>query len=165
MVILLSTLTIIALMVATAAVSMALLKPFPIEWLYYHYFIRKPIVWSIFTATSLWIAWETWRTGSVPLWSLLPLFLMGIAVVLTYRLHQEAAFQAVDFPRMADDPGRLPPRPAPRESRAGCALRRVLVLLEALPPIEQAHPRVGRMAVCLPLWLAEAHALVRSKTG
>lgn len=108
MVIFLSTLTVIALAVATAAVSMALLKPFPVEWLYYHYFIRKPVVWSIFAGTGAWIAWETWRTGSVPLWSLLPLFLMGLAVALAYRLHQEAAFQAVDFPKLADDPSRLP---------------------------------------------------------
>ena len=33
---------------------------------------------------------------------------MGLAVVLTYRMHQETAFPAVDFPAMSDDPFKLP---------------------------------------------------------
>lgn len=108
MIVVLWVLAIIALAVATAAVSMALLRPFPVEWLYYHYFLRKPAVWSMFAGVGAWIAWETWRTGSAPRGSLLPLLLMGVAVVLAYRLHQEAVFQAADFPKMARDPRRLP---------------------------------------------------------
>jgi hypothetical protein len=33
---------------------------------------------------------------------------MALAVALTYRMHQESAFPAVDFPAMAEDPLRLP---------------------------------------------------------
>ncbi len=45
----------VALLVATAAVYMALLKPFPVQWLYYHYFIRKPVVWAIFLGTLIYV--------------------------------------------------------------------------------------------------------------
>ena len=45
-------LSIIALLVGSAAVYMALLKPFPVQWLYYHYFIRKPVVWAFAGARS-----------------------------------------------------------------------------------------------------------------
>jgi hypothetical protein len=34
--------------------------------------------------------------------------LMGLAVILAYRMHQETAFPAVDFPEMSDDPSQLP---------------------------------------------------------
>jgi len=33
---------------------------------------------------------------------------MGLTVVLAYRMHQEAAFRAVNFPAMSDDSIRLP---------------------------------------------------------
>jgi hypothetical protein len=108
MVIAITILTIIALAVGTAAIYMALLEPFPVQWLYYHYFVRKPLVWAIFVGVSLWVAWETWRTGSFPAWTLLPLVLIGLSVVLAYRMHQETVFAAVDFPKLAADPSSLP---------------------------------------------------------
>ena len=98
----------IALLVGTAAIYMALIKSFPIEWLYYHYFIRKPVVWAIFGGSLLWEAWLTISTGSFRLEASVPLSLMGLAVLLTYRMHQETAFPAVDFPEMSDNPSRLP---------------------------------------------------------
>ena len=101
-------LAIIALAVGTAAVYMALLQQFPVQWLYYHYFVRKPIVWTILIGFAAWVCWESWRTGRFPVWSIVPLAMMGLAVVLTYRLHQEAAFQAVDFPSMSRDLHALP---------------------------------------------------------
>jgi hypothetical protein len=101
-------LAIVALLVSTAAIYMALIKPFPVQWLYYHYFLRKPIVWSIFGASLLWVAWLTADSGTVPTSALTPLALMALAIVMAYRMHQETAFPAVDFPAMAEDPLSLP---------------------------------------------------------
>ena len=101
-------LAIIALLVSTAAIYMALIKPFPVQWLYYHYFIRKPVVWAIFGGSLVWVMWLTLTTGSFRLADAVPLGLMGLAVALTYRMHQETAFPAVEFPAMSDDPFQLP---------------------------------------------------------
>ena len=108
MMILLNLLALIALAVATAAIYMAMLQSFPVEWLYYQYFLRKPLTWTILLASVLWVGWTTSRTGIFPLGSLIPLLLMGLAVILAYRMHQEVVFQAVDFPAMAEDPFSLP---------------------------------------------------------
>ena len=101
-------LAIIALLVGTAAIYMALIKPFPFQWLYYHYFIRKPVVWAIFGGSLLWVTWQVITTGSFPTETVVPLALMGLAAVLTYRMHQETAFPVVDFPEMSGDPLQLP---------------------------------------------------------
>lgn len=101
-------LSFIALLVGTAAIYMAMIKPFPVQWLYYHYFIRKPLVWAIFGGSLLWEIWRAIDTGSFRLAALVPLGLMGLAIVLTYRMHQDSAFPAVDFPGMSDDPSQLP---------------------------------------------------------
>jgi len=98
----------IALLIGTAAIYMALVKAFPVQWLYYHYFIRKPLVWSILGGSLTWVAWRAYGAGSFPLETVVPLGLMGLAVVLTYRMHQETAFPAVDFPAMSDDPLQQP---------------------------------------------------------
>jgi hypothetical protein len=103
-------LTIIALATATAAIYMALISSFPVQWLYYHYFIRKPIVWVILVGTVIWVFVITLRTGAFPLWTLIPLVLMCLAVVLTYKMHQEHAFRAIDFPAIAEDVSNLPLR-------------------------------------------------------
>jgi hypothetical protein len=101
-------LAVLALATGTAAIYMALSETFPVQWLYYHYFIRKPVVWTIFAGTITWSIWTTWQTGAFPMWLLIPLVLMGLAVVLTYKMHQENAFPAVDFPAMAEDAPSLP---------------------------------------------------------
>ena len=101
-------LAIIALATGTAAIYMALIKSFPVQWLYYHYFIRKPMVWAILVGTVIWAFGITLQTGVFPIWTLIPLALMGLAVVLTYKMHQENAFRAVDFPVMAEDVSSLP---------------------------------------------------------
>ncbi len=108
MVSLLYLLAIIALLTGTAGIYMALIKPFPVTWLYYHYFIRKPVVWTIFIGTVTWIVWEASQTGTIRTWSIIPVFLMGLAIVLSYKMHQENAFQAVDFPDMAEEVSVLP---------------------------------------------------------
>lgn len=98
----------IALLVGTAAIYMALLKPFPVEWLYYHYFTRKPVVWTILVGSLCWTAWITVEQGAFPLGAVIPLALMVLAVVLAYRMHQETAFPAIDYPTIAQDPRQLP---------------------------------------------------------
>jgi hypothetical protein len=101
-------LAIIALATGTAAIYMALIKWFPVQWLYYHYFIRKPIAWAILVGSVIWAFGITLQTGVFPIWTLIPLALMGLAVVLTYKMHQENTFRAVDFPDIAEDISRLP---------------------------------------------------------
>ena len=101
-------LAVIALLVGTAAIYMALIKPFPVEWLYYHYFVRKPLVWTIFGGSAAWVAWGAVGSSSLPLESLVPLSLMAAAIVLTHRMHQSVAFPAADYPAMSSDPPRLP---------------------------------------------------------
>ena len=98
----------LALLVSTAAIYMALIRAFPVEWLYYHYFLRKPVVWGILGISILWTLWRAATAAAFPGPVLVPLALMVLAVVLTYRMHQESAFPAVDFPAMTDDPLRLP---------------------------------------------------------
>ena len=89
---------------------MALIKSFPVQWLYYHYFIRKPVVWAILLGTVIWTFGITLQTGVFPIWTLIPLALMGLAVFLTYKMHQENAFRAADFPLIAGDISSLPLR-------------------------------------------------------
>ena len=98
----------IALLVGTAAVYMALIRPFPVQWLYYHYFIRKPAAWAILGGALLYVTWLSRETGTFPLAASVPLALIGLATVLAHRMHQEAVFPAVDFPAMSDDPFQLP---------------------------------------------------------
>jgi len=98
----------IALLVGTAAIYMALVQVFPVQWLYYHYFIRKPVVWSLLGVGLFLVAWGAFNTGSLQPEAVVPLGLLGLAVVLTYRMHQETAFPAVDYPDMSDDPRQLP---------------------------------------------------------
>lgn len=101
-------LAIISLATGTAAIYMAMIKPFPVEWLYYHYFIRKPVVWTILIGTVTWMAWESWQSGTFPAGTVFPVMLMGLAVILAYKMHQENAFRAEDFPTMAEDAFSLP---------------------------------------------------------
>lgn len=101
-------LSVLAVAVGAAAVYMALLGPFPLRWLYWHYFVRKPVVWSILFAAVAWVAWLTWQAGTFPLWTIVPLALVCLGVVLAHRMHQEVVFQAIDDPPMAEDPMALP---------------------------------------------------------
>ena len=101
-------LAILALLIGSAAIYMAILEPFPLRWLYWHYFLRKPLVWFILLGSAGWVGWTTWQAGAFPLWTIGPLMLMVLAVVLAYRMHQESVFRALDFPPMADDPPSLP---------------------------------------------------------
>ncbi|MEX0896096.1 MAG: DUF3179 domain-containing (seleno)protein [Patescibacteria group bacterium] len=101
-------LALIALLVGTAAIYMALLKMVPVSWQYYHYFLRKPVNWIIFLTLVAWSAIVFAQQGSFPFWAIAPLSLSALALVLTYKMHQEAAFPAVDFPNLTTDLRQLP---------------------------------------------------------
>ena len=98
----------VALLVGTAAIYMAMIRPFPVKWLYYHYLVRKPLVWAILASALLWTGWLAIISGSFPMAALLPLGLIALAVALSHRMHQESAFPAVDYPAMSEDPLKLP---------------------------------------------------------
>lgn len=101
-------LAIVALLVSTAAIWMALSSQVPARWLYYHYHVRKPVVWAIFGGALLWVVWQTLASGTFRPAAAVPLGLMALAVVLAHRMHQEIVFRAVDFPASANDPLQLP---------------------------------------------------------
>jgi len=87
---------------------MAMIERFPASWLFYHYFIRKPINWTILIALTIWTIIMYQQQEQFPIWTIIPILLSGFAVVLTYKMHQESAFRAVDFPEMATDITSLP---------------------------------------------------------
>ena len=91
-------LAVVSLLVGTAAIYMALIEAFPVRWLRWHYFIRKPVVWTIFVGT---LSWGSMHPQSFPA-LVAPLALMALGIVLTHRMHQEVAFQAIDFPPQAE---------------------------------------------------------------
>ncbi len=104
-------LALVSLLVGTSAVYMALIEAFPIRWLYYRSVFGKPIVWTILIGSIAWSLWAAGQTGAFPTAALMPLLLMGLGVLLTYRATQEHVFQAVDFPAFAEDPSSLPLAP------------------------------------------------------
>lgn len=99
---------ILSLAVGTAGIYLTLIQSFPVQWSYYHYVIRKPVTWTVLITGVVWTLQMSWQSGEFPGWALFPLLLMGLAVVLAYRMHQEHAFKAVDFPAMAEEPYGLP---------------------------------------------------------
>lgn len=101
-------LAIASFLIGTAAIYMALIEVFPINWLYYHYFLRKPLNWSIFVFLLIWTGIIWYQINEMPLWAITPLLITGFALILTYKMHQEKAFPAVFFPEMAKDPNQLP---------------------------------------------------------
>ena len=83
-----------------------LIEKFPVKLLYYHYHLRKPIVWSIFIASlgyQIINSSNGFQVNSIP-----PLIIIGLSVILTYKVHQSNWFKAVYFPQMTTDLDRLP---------------------------------------------------------
>ncbi|HAS23146.1 MAG TPA: hypothetical protein DCR51_08445, partial [Idiomarina loihiensis] len=76
---------ILSLAVGTAAVYMTLIQSFPVQWSYYHYFIRKPFTWAVLVAGVIGTLLMSWQIDELPLWTLPPLILMALAVVLAHR--------------------------------------------------------------------------------
>ena len=101
-------LVIIAFLVATAAIYMPMNEIFPIKWQYYHYFIRKPVNRTIYLIIVAWVGVNTYQTGVFPNSAIAPLILATLAMILTYRMHQEVIFKAIDYPNMTKDFSALP---------------------------------------------------------
>lgn len=97
-----------AVLIGTAAIYMALIEAFPVSWLYYHYFIRKPVNWSIFIGIISWTALIYYQSNEFPIWTIAPIIISCFALILTYKMHQDKAFPAVFFPEIAKDPEGLP---------------------------------------------------------
>ncbi len=83
-----------------------LIEKFPLKLLYYHYHFRKPILWSILIGSLTWQIVST--KGNIPLTSIPPLVLIGLATLITYKAHQSNWFKAVYFPRMTTEIATLP---------------------------------------------------------
>ncbi len=100
--------SIVAFLIGTAAIYMALIEAFPTRWLYYHYFIRKPINWSIFLGLTFWASIIFYQSGVFPVWTIAPIVIAFLALILTYKMHQEKAFPAVFFPEIVSYSDDLP---------------------------------------------------------
>ncbi len=105
---LLGLITLAALLVGTGAITMALIEPIPVSWLYAHFKWRKPLAVLLFAAAFLAVVRIVMATGTASLEAYVLLTVAGVSVVLAFRLHQEHVFDAVDFPEMAEDPLVLP---------------------------------------------------------
>lgn len=108
MVISLYLLALLALLVGSASAHLSMTKAVPRSWLYYNFFLAKPLVLVILACAIAWILWDALQTGEFRLGTLGPLLIMGLAVTASIRLRQENAFDAVDFLAMSDDPLALP---------------------------------------------------------
>ncbi len=83
-----------------------LVEKFPVKLLYYHYHFRKPLVWIIFIAS---IGYQIINSSNgFPTNAIPPIAIIGLAVILTYKVHQSNWFKAVYFPKMTDDFDALP---------------------------------------------------------
>ncbi|MBL4586024.1 MAG: DUF3179 domain-containing protein [Flavobacteriales bacterium] len=83
-----------------------LVEKFPVKLLYYHYHFRKPIIWTVFVGGFIWQF-----SGGLSGFStdaIVPLIIITLSVVLTYKVHQSTWFRAVYFPQMAADLSVLP---------------------------------------------------------
>lgn len=101
-------LALLSLCIATAAIYMTLIEAFPVSWLYYHYFIRKPANWLLFILLSGWALFIYQSQGEFPVWAIVPVLLSGLGLILSYKMHQENVFKAVDFPETTTDIYELP---------------------------------------------------------
>ena len=95
----------IALITGMGAIF-TLVEKFPVKLLYYHYHYRKPVVWSIFIASLIYLF--TNLSNGFPTEAVAPLLIISLSVILTYKVHQSNWFKAVYFPKMTDDLESLP---------------------------------------------------------
>ncbi|MCP4438653.1 MAG: DUF3179 domain-containing protein [Aureispira sp.] len=100
-------LTFLAFAVLMAAGYMAVIETFPIRFLYYQYFIRKPLIWSIFLASITWLLVLIFQEQAFA-WLIPSVLLNGLVTALSYKVHQEYIFKAIDFPKITDQLQGLP---------------------------------------------------------
>ena len=98
-------LAIISLVIGMGAIF-TLVEKFPLNVLYYHYHYRKPILWFIFISTLAYVLIST--SGKIPTEAMAPLLIIGLAIILSYKVHQSNWFKAVDFPKMTEELDSLP---------------------------------------------------------
>jgi len=101
-------LALLAVAVGGAAVAMILTGRAPIHVLRWHFLARKTLVWGLAGLVGLWAGWLSWQGGAFALWTLGPVSLSLLGVVLAHKLHPAAAFVAEDFPAEAEHPLALP---------------------------------------------------------
>ncbi len=95
----------ISLIIGMGAIF-TLIEKFPVKLLYYHFYFRKPLIWSIFIAS---LGYQFINSSSgFPTNAIPPLVIIGLAVILTYKVHQSNWFKAVYFPKMTNDLETLP---------------------------------------------------------
>ena len=94
-----------SLMIGMGAIF-TLVEKFPLKLLYYHFHFRKPLIWLIFIAS---LGYQLFfLSNEFQIVSIFPLAIIGLAVILTYKVHQSNWFKAVYFPEMTTDLERLP---------------------------------------------------------
>jgi hypothetical protein len=101
-------LAIFSLIFGPAGLYMSLIEAFPIKWVYYHYVIKKRINWSILSILIIATIFISIQNESFATWTILPLFLSTVGLILAYKAHQSQIFKEIDFPEMADDISKLP---------------------------------------------------------
>lgn len=101
-------LALIALVIGIAVVPMTFKESTPIKVFYLHYFVRKPIIWMILIVLTSWTLIVYTQQNEFPFCSIIPLVITSIALILTYKLHPESAFKAVDYPEFTEDISGLP---------------------------------------------------------
>ena len=102
------TLSCTALIVGLGVIILALNEKANLKWLYYHYFIRKPVNWSILILLLVWVTFIIVQENEFPLWAIIPLTMSTIGLVMTYKLHPENAFKALDYPTFSKNHNELP---------------------------------------------------------
>ena len=97
-----------AIIVSLVFIPLILVTAIPLQAVYYHSLIRKPVVWGIVICTCLWQIWDYSATGVFHWQNAIPLGLMALAVFIIYNLYPSVAFPAVDYPKMSENPLALP---------------------------------------------------------
>ncbi|KAJ3433895.1 hypothetical protein M0812_19951 [Anaeramoeba flamelloides] len=87
---------------------MTLIERFPLRWLYYHYFIRKPTNVTILVTLIIWSFVVSRRQETFPRWSIAPIVISCVTTIMAFKLHQEKFFQAADYPEMTTNLSNLP---------------------------------------------------------
>ena len=95
----------ISLVIGMGAIF-TLVEKFPVKILYYHYHLRKPLIWSIFIISLG--SQITSSTNGFPTNAIPPLIIIALSVILTYKVHQSNWFKAVNLPKMTNNLDALP---------------------------------------------------------
>lgn len=101
-------LALVALVIGIAIIPMTFKESTPIKMFYHHYFARKPLIWIILIVLTSWSLILYKQQEEFPVWSIIPLVITGIALILTYKIHPESAFKAIDYPKFTDDITSIP---------------------------------------------------------